>query len=74
MKIIQALKILEFEFEQNKLNNGSIINLQDTLISILRNTRLPKEKIDTKYQWVVEEKSKKEIKQRKKTFRKIIKN
>jgi hypothetical protein len=61
MRIHQALKILESEFEQNRLNNGSLLNLQDTLISILRNVRLPKEKIDTKFQMVVEEKNKKEI-------------
>ena len=61
MRIYQALKILEYEFEQNRLNNGSLLNLQDTLISILRNVRLPKEKIDTKFQMVVEEKNKKEI-------------
>ena len=48
--------------------------MQDTLISILRNVRLPKEKIDTKFQMVVEEKNKKEIIPRKKKFRKIIKN
>ena len=35
---------------------------------------LPKEKIDTKFQMVVEEKNKKEIIPRKKKFRKIIKN
>ena len=74
MRIHQALKILESEFEQNRLNNGSLLNLQDTLISILRNLRLPKEKISTKFQMVVEEKNKKEIIQRKKKFRKIIKN
>ena len=74
MRIHQALKILESEFEQNRLNNGSLLNLQDTLISILRNVRLPKEKIDTKFQMVVEEKNKKEIIPRKKKFRKIIKN
>ena len=74
MRIHQALKILESEFEQNRLNNGSLLNLQDTLISILRNVRLPKEKISTKFQMVVEEKNKKEIIQRKKKFRKIIKN
>ena len=74
MRIHQALKILESEFEQNRLNNGSLLNLQDTLISILRNLRLPKEKISTKFQMVVEEKNKKEIIPRKKKFRKIIKN
>ena len=74
MRILQAIKILESEFEQNRLNNGSLLNLQDTLISILRNVRLPKEKIDTKFQMVVEEKNKKEIIPRKKKFRKIIKN
>lgn len=74
MRIHQALKILESEFEQNRLNNGSLLNLQDTLISILRNVRLPKEKIDTKFQMVVEEKNKKEIIPRKKKIRKIIKN
>lgn len=74
MRILQAIKILESEFEQNRLNNGSLLNLQDTLISILRNVRLPKEKINTKFQMVVEEKNKKEIKPRKKKFRKIIKN
>ena len=66
MRIHQALKILESEFEQNRLNNGSLLNLQDTLISILRNVRLPKEKINTKFQMVVEEKNKKEIIPRKK--------
>ena len=71
MRIHQALKILESEFEQNRLNNGSLLNLQDTLISILRNVRLPKEKINTKFQMVVEEKNKKEIIPRKK---KIIKD
>ena len=74
MRIHQAIKILESEFKQNRLNNGSLLNLQDTLISILRNVRLPKEKIDTKFQMVVEEKNKKEIIPRKKKFRKIIKN
>ena len=74
MRILQAIKILESEFEQNRLNNGSLLNLQDTLISILRNVRLPKEKIDTKFQMVVEEKNKKEIIPRKKKIRKIIKN
>lgn len=74
MRIHQAIKILESEFEQNRLNNGSLLNLQDTLISILRNVRLPKEKISTKFQMVVEEKNKKEIIPRKKKFRKIIKN
>lgn len=74
MRIHQAIKILESEFEQNRLNNGSLLNLQDTLISILRNVRLPKEKISTKFQIVVEEKNKKEIIPRKKKFRKIIKN
>ena len=74
MRIHQALKILESEFEQNRLNNGSLLNLQDTLISILRNVRLPKGKIDTKFQRGVEEKNKKEIIPRKKKIRKIIKN
>lgn len=74
MRIHQAIKILESEFEQNRLNNGSLLNLQDTLISILRNVRLPKEKISTKFQMVVEEKNKKEIIPRKKKFRKIINN
>ena len=74
MIIHQAIKILESEFEQNRLNNGSLLNLQDTLISILRNVRLPKEKISTKFQIVVEEKNKKEIIPRKKKFRKIINN
>ena len=59
MRILQAIKILESEFEQNRLNNGSLLNLQDTLISILRNVRLPKEKISTKFQMVVEEKKQK---------------
>ena len=73
MRIHQALKILESEFEQNRLNNGSLLNLQDTLISILRNVRLPKEKIDTKFQMVVEEKNKKEIIPRKKKLEKLLK-
>ena len=73
MRIHQALKILESEFEQNRLNNGSLLNLQDTLISILRNVRLPKEKIDTKFQMVVEEKNKKEIIPRKKNLEKLLK-
>ena len=74
MRIYQALKILESEFEQNRLNNGSLLNLQDTLISILRNVRLPKEKIDTKFQMVVEEKKQKRNNTTKKKIRKIIKN
>ena len=59
MRIHQALKILESEFEQNRLNNGSLLNLQDTLISILRNVRLPKKKLTLNFKWWLKKKTKK---------------
>ena len=58
MTPLQALLILQKEFENNQ--NGSIANLEETFICLLREIEVPKFKQDYKFDMVVEKKTNKE--------------
>jgi hypothetical protein len=42
MNVIDALKILEVQFNEIHKNNGSLLNLEDTLFTIVKELKIPK--------------------------------
>lgn len=42
MNVLDALKILEVQFNEIHKNNGSLLNLEDTLITIVTELKIPK--------------------------------